>query len=394
MIFYEYIKSITDAWLNEVKAIMKDEGVLLFFVFLPIAYPFLYSWIYNNEVAREVPVVLVDDSHSAISREFSRKFDASPDVSIALRCNNIADAKDAIGKGQAYGILYIPRDFSNKIGRMEQAHVSVYCDMSYMLTYKAILITANEVSLDMGAKIQTQRLGSPTSREAEISSHPLLFDEVPIFNTTSGYGNFILPGVLILVIQQAMILGVGMIAGTERERKYKNYAAKDDSLLSHALAIIKGKSLCYLMIFSIMLAWVTLIIPRIFGFVTMAHGSDLLLFFAPYLLSCVLFSIVISELVRYRESVMLVVVFSSVPLLFMSGVSWPQTSIPGVWQGLSSIFPSTYAVRGFIRLNSMGALISDIKPEFYALWTQVAVYFCIALFVIWRRVRVATRIEK
>ena len=52
---------------NELKAIAKDEGVLLFFILLPIAYPLLYSWIYNNEVVREVPVAIVDDSHSALS---------------------------------------------------------------------------------------------------------------------------------------------------------------------------------------------------------------------------------------------------------------------------------------------------------------------------------------
>lgn len=375
---------------NELKAIAKDEGVLLFFILLPIAYPLLYSWIYNNEVVREVPVAIVDDSHSALSREFSSKMDASPDVCVAYQCASIEEAKRLIGQGKTYGIIYLPADFARKVGRHEQAHVSVYCDMSYMLTYKAIFTTATAVSQEMGAEIQRQLLGNKTEREGEVATQPLTFDEVPIFNTTGGYGNFILPGVLVLIIQQAMLLGVGMIAGTEREASFAAYRRRGKgSALWQAVDILGGKSLAYITIFSVMLAWITLVVPRIFGFVSLVHGSDLLLFFTPYLLSCVFFAITFSELVRYRESVMLVVVFTSVPLLFMSGISWPQSNIPRVWQGVSTLFPSTYGIRGFVRMSSMGALLPDVAREYRSLWVQTVFYLCTATMIMWRRVKMA-----
>lgn len=376
---------------TELKAIIKDEGVLLFFLFLPIAYPLLYSWIYNNEVVREVPVALIDDSHSSLSRTFAEKLDASPDVSVAYKCSDMLEAKSLVGHSKVYGIVYIPANFDRNIGRMEQSHVSVYCDMSYMLTYKAIYSAATAVALDMGANIQKRLLGNKTDREDEISTSPLAFDEVPIFNTTGGYGNFILPGVLILIIQQAILLGVGMISGTEREKGFANYAAKEGtSQLMRAAGILCGKSSAYALIFSVMLAWITLVVPHIFGFVSMVHGKDLFLFLTPYLLSCIFFAITFSELVRYRESVMLIVVFTSVPLLFMSGVSWPQSNIPGVWQGVSVLFPSTFGIRGFLRMSSMGALLPDIATEFKALWLQVIVYASTALFTIWHRVRMGS----
>ena len=141
---------------------------MLFFIFLPIGYPLIYSWIYNNEVAREVSVVLIDNSHSAKSREFAQKYDASPDVCIAYRSGNMSEAKSLIGRGKAYGIIYIPHDFDKDLGRHTQAHISVYCDMSYMLAYKAIFQTATAVSSAMGSS----------------DFSPLLFEEVPIFNVT------------------------------------------------------------------------------------------------------------------------------------------------------------------------------------------------------------------
>lgn len=368
-------------FLSELKTIFRDEGVMLFFLFLPIAYPLIYSWIYNNEVVREVPVAVVDNSRSALSREFTRKFDASPDVSVALQCRDMAEARKAIAHGEAYGILCFPHDLESRVGRMEQGHVSVYCDMSYMLTYKAVYQTATQISSVMGTELQARMLGKPTAREEEISLKPLDFDEVPIFNTTGGYGNFILPGVLVLIIQQAMLLGVGMIAGTRRER------GETPAGFADGIAAIFGRGAAYLLVFSVMLAWITLVVPRFFGFVSMVHAADILLFFIPYLLACIFFSMLVSEMVRYRESVMLVVVFSSIALLFMSGVSWPQSSIPPFWQGVSSLFPSTFAIRGFIRMSSMGALLGDCLPEYICLWLQTLLYFLIVVFVCLLRTR-------
>lgn len=380
------------------KMILKDEGVILFFFFLPIAYPLIYSWIYNNEVVREVPVVIVDDSHSFMSREFARKFDASPDVCVAYHSKTMSEAQSLIGHGKAYGILYFPQDFEKKLGRMEQAHVGVYCDMSYMLTYKAIFQTATAISSSMGAEIQTQLSGNKTDREDEITTKPLDFEDVPIFNTTGGYGNFVLPGVLVLIIQQALVLGVGMIAGTRREKfraiqkgkSVEESPVPDSCSLPQgygALSTLAGQSLAYLLIFSVMLAWITLVVPHLFGFVSMVHGKDLLLFFTPYLLACIFMAITVSPLIRYRESVILVVVFTSVPLLFLSGVSWPQNNIPGVWQGVSWLFPSTFAVRGFIRMSSMGALLNDVSTEYIVLWIQTLIYFTMALIITHMRVR-------
>ncbi len=375
------ISAITYAWVSELKTIVKDQGVLLFFIFLPLAYPLIYSWIYTNEVVREVPVVLVDDSHSALSREFARKFDASPDVSIAYQCRSVAEAQNVIGHGKAYGILYFPADFQEKNGRMEQTHVSVYCDMSYMLTYKAIFQTATNISGEMGAGLQKKMLGKYTKREEEISTKPLAFDDVPIFNVTGGYGNFILPAVLVLIIQQALALGIGMLAGTEREQQFTNYKGKNP------VTILTGKTLAVGCIFAVMLAWITLVVPHIFGFVSMVHGWDLLQFLTPYLLACIFFAICISELVRYRESVILVVVFSSIILLFLSGVSWPMSAVPPFWEGVATIFPSTNAIRGFVRMSSMGALLPDVAHEYHRLWIQTVVYAFLALYVVWRRAK-------
>mgnify|MGYP004687608125 FL=1 len=97
----------------------------------------------------------------------------------------------------------------------------------------------------------------------------------------------------------------------------------------------------------------------------------------------------LSCLVRYRENVMLLVVFTSVPLLFMTGISWPQSNIPAFWQGVAWVFPSTFGVRGFLRISSMGASLADILPEFRALWIQTGIYFLATCLVFRQQIRSA-----
>ena len=134
-------------WRQEMLQVFKDEGVLIFFIIVPLVYPLLYSWIYNNETVHEVPVVVVDDSHTSLSRQFIRMCDASPDVHVAYYAQDLDEAKSLVSRQLVRGVYLIPSDFETKVNRMEQATISVYCDMSLMLTYKAIFQTAQLVSM-------------------------------------------------------------------------------------------------------------------------------------------------------------------------------------------------------------------------------------------------------
>ena len=376
-----YIIDVAKVWMHEYRQIFKDEGTLLFVILVPLLYPVLYSWIYNNEVVKEVPVAVVDCSHSAMAREFVRHCDASSDVKVAYRCNSLEEAKDLVGHQKVYGVIYMPEDFGTRLGRMEQAHVSVYCNMGLMLTYKAIFQTCTAVAADLNSRIQIELSGAYTAREGDITASPINVRDVPMFNNTGGYGNFILPGVLVLVLQQVLLLGIGMAYGTSYEKhgfvRLKPMLERNFGLSR----IMVGRTLGFFVLFVMLSAWVLLAIPCIFNFVHIMPRGEFLLFTIPYLLACIFFAITFSFIVRQRENVMLLVVFTSVPFLFMSGVSWPKSNIPEIWQLTSYLFPSTFGIQGFIKLNTMGCLFSDVWPEIKALWMQVIVYGALATLV-------------
>ena len=361
-IFHKIIQALNDAayiWRQEFKQVLRDEGVLIFCVIVPLVYPLLYSWVYNNETVREVPVVVVDMSHSHQSRQFIRMCDASPDVKVISHALDLDEAKSLVSRQVAKGIYYIPEDFATKLNRMEQSTISVYCDMALMLTYKAIYQTAMAVSSKMGAQMQVALAGNYTAREDVITVSPLEVEEVPMFNPQGGYGTSVLPAVLMLIIQQTLALGIGLAAGTARESNPDGDLVPAHPAYSGIYRIVGGKALCYLMVYAVMGTYLVAVVPKLFGFMQLAPWQNLMALMVPYLLA--------------------------------SGVSWPQSNIPGAWQGVSWLFPSTFGVRAYLRLNSMGASIGDVTSELRCLWVQVAFYFGMACLVYGHQLRETRR---
>lgn len=379
---------ILTVWRYEFKRIIHDEGVLVFFLAVPLLYPLLYSYLYNNEIVTEVPAVVVNDSHSSLSREFIRKVDATADIRIVAQCADMEEAKEMLHRNEAYAIVYIPSSFDNKLSEGQQATINVYSDMSGFLYYKAIYSACVEVSLDMNSDIKAEHLNGATDKQIKTFSYPIEYRYVPMFNTQSGFASFLIPAVLILIIQQTMVLGVGMLAGDERERikKGKNIYSSNDN---KPIQIVLGRAGAYWGIYAIISAYLVCIIPLIFNLVHIWQWKTLLPFMSIYITACVFFSMTLSILSRDRESLILVFVFMSIPLLFMSGLSWPVQSMPLIWKTLSHLFPSTFGITGYIRISEMGAVTTDVHYELIALCVQSIVYFMTTCILYRRRYRKA-----
>ena len=362
-------------WKEEFRTTFRDQGVLIFFILVPLAYPLIYAFIYTNETLRDVPVAVVDNSRSSMSREYLRKVDATPDVHIISHCADMEEAQLLMKERRAYGIIYVPDDFSDKIVRGEQTQVSIFCDMSGLLYYKCILLANTEVSLEMNANIKTQRAGNTTDRQDEITAYPIAYQDVALYNPTNGFAAFLIPAVLILIIQQTLLLGIGLSAGTAREKNQFRNLVPINRHYNGTLRIVLGKGLSYFLVYALVSVYVLCVVPWLFSLNQIAIPGELALFITPYLAACIFFAMTASVVIRNRETCMLLFVFTSVPLLFLSGISWPAASIPPFWKYISYIFPSTFGINGYVRINSMGATLNEVETEYQALWLQAGIYF-------------------
>ena len=373
----KWFLNILDVWRHELIRALKDEGVIVFFLVVPLLYPPLYAYLYSNEAVKEVPTLAIDNCKTSLSREFLRNVDASADIKIVGHCADMQEAQELIREHKAYCLIYVPSEFQKNLLEGKQSVVELYSDMSGLLYYKAVLSSCTEVSLSMNQDIKAQRLVGATKEQAETFAYPIKYKYVPMFNTQSGFATFLIPAVLIMIIQQTLVLGIGMLMGDEEEKRRKGIVIEylQDK---KPLTILLGKTGVYMCVYALVTVYLVCIVPRLFGLIHIWQWQEMIAFLFPYVLACIFFSIIISTFAKDRESFIVLFVFMSIPMLFMTGISWPGSSIPAVWKALSYAFPSTLGVNGFVRISEMGALLEDVRPELIGLWIQTAIFFLIA----------------
>lgn len=378
--------------LDEYRMILRDSGLAVIFLGATLIYPILYSSIYRNETIHDMSIAVIDESQSYRARELARRLDATPDLKVTYQLNNLEEAKDLFFKQKIHGIVYIPKEYSKKINRNEQATVSIYCDMSSFMYYRTMMLGTNLGILESGKDIKIERLNVAgiTGRTAEISVAPFRYEKNILFNESMRFASFLLPVVLVLIIQQTLFFGITMLTGTLREEKLASIDPKMRQK-DKFFPTIFGKVLCYFSMYIVICAYILLVIPRIFQLPHIGNQLDIIRFFTPFLLAVIFFSMLISIFIRNRETAMIIFPFISLVLLFLSGLSWPESNMPWFWRSFGMIFPSTFGIQGYLKINSMGAGLEQVKFEHIALWIQTAVYFLATVFAYRIQMRTAVK---
>lgn len=368
---------------RELHLLLSDLGVTILLLIVPVVYPFLYSLIYYPEVVRDLPVAVVDLSQTADSRAFIRKLNATPDLDIRYENISMEEAAEKFRKRENRGIILIPETYSSDLALGRQAVVSLYADMEFFLYYKAMVMGAGLVSIEEGNDIQVKRLlnAGLSERQAEVFSNPFVISGSAIANPAGGFASYGIPAALMLIIQQTLVLAIGIMAGTARERHKMGTLIPCDLRRMGTLRMVMGKSAAYFFIYAVMSFYMLGAIPAWFGYPDKAGFSQLVALMVPYLLSAIFFGLSLSVFFKNRETPMLLYLFLSLPLLFLSGIIWPLSNMSPVWQAVRSIFPSSHAMLGYIKMNSLGADISETSHEIAMLWKLTAFYFITACLV-------------
>ncbi len=380
--YFKHLQIILSVTMEEYKRLLKDSGVMLIFLIATLVYPLLYGVIYLKETIHDMPIAVVDHSNSAHSRELIRALDATPDLKVSYILSNMDEVKDALYKRQIHGAIYIPSDYSTKINRMEQATVSSYADMSSFLFYRTLTLGTNFAIMELGDQVKMERLNSAgiTGRQAEVAANPFKSNAVILFNEPMGYASFLLPALLILIIHQTLLFGISMSAGTAREENTLRTLVPPKSRKT-VYHVVVGKSLCYFSWYLVVASYILGVIPRLFNLPHIGDPIDLLTLIIPFLLAAIFFAMTLSVFVRNRETGFVVFLFTSLIFMFLSGSSWPLSSVSPFWRTFSMMIPSTFGINGYIKINSMGAELSQISMEYIGLWVQTAFYFSTTVIV-------------
>jgi ABC-2 type transport system permease protein len=376
----EGFRSLPRICMRELQLIFSDVGVMILIFAVPLIYPVLYSFIYYPEVVRDLPIAVIDMSHSSESRKFIRDIDATPDLKVTTGSVSMKEAILMFKKREIKGIVQIPESFSSDIALQRQTTISAYADMEFFLYYKAMLSGTSFVALETGNKIQIKNLMNSglTQKQAEITAEPVKFIDNAMANQAGGFASYGIPAALILIIQQTLIIAIGILAGTARERHIFGTLVPLDRKRMGALRLVMGKAAAYFIIYALLCVYMLGIIPEWFGYGQSAGFIQLIALISPFILSSIFLGLTLSVIFKNRESAMMLYLFTSIPLLFLSGIIWPLSNFGKIWLTVREIFPSSNAIFGYIKMNSLGATIFETRKEIMTLWIQTGIYFITA----------------
>lgn len=374
-----WFKSLFRVWRREIRLVFTDIGVLLFFFALPLAYPIVYTLIYNPEVVKKIDTVVVDNCRTADSREFVRNLGATQGFNIIGYASDMQEARRAWMEKKAYGVVEIPAEFSRKIGRGEQAVCSFYSDMSLLLRYRQYLFSLTDLQMHEVTAITARRLADGGLLTSTVGGLPVNTQANFLGDVSQGFASFVMPGIVVLILQQSLLLGITMIAGTAADRRRKNKGYDPLDYETGTLATVLGKSLCYLMIYLPLSYYILELIPWMFSLPHIGRFMDFMPLIFVMLLATSFLGQTLQVFVRERESSLLVIVFTSVVFLFLSGLTWPRYAFSPFWKMISDLVPATWGMEGFIRINSNGSTLADVSHYYMGLWALTGLYFISAV---------------
>ena len=289
---------------RELLLVFRDEGVVIFFLLLNAVYPVLYALIYNPEVVRDERVVVIDDNRTAMSRDLIRRMDATQEVAIVGYAANMEEAREAMYRKDCYGILHVPRDFAQSVTRGEQGHISLYCDMSVMMRYKAMFTALTNVTQAMG----NERLAAKIEPLTSMGGSIIESRQVPVGNPAMGIASAVLLFILPLVLQQSMILGIAMLHGGSIERRRRNGGRDPMAIEAGPAATIIGKMMCHQIVYVLPVIYVLHYVPLMFGFPQYGDLLHIICLAVPFIIVVSLMGQTLQAVVNERESVFLLFV--------------------------------------------------------------------------------------
>jgi len=382
---FEFLRETFRMCMKEYRDIFKDKGVLFIFIGSIIFYSILYPVAYSNEVLKEIPTAVINQDHSAMSRQLVRMIDAGDYIKVTSNPISIDQAKKEFYRGDIYGVVLIPKGFEKKVLRGEQSSISAYCDTGYILMYRQLLtgIKYSANTLSAGIEIKRMMSGGLSQKEAMAKRESVKLVSYTLFNPSGGYGAYVMPAVLLLLLQQTMLIGIGMLGGTSREKNAWNYLVPD-GMKNGPAPVIAGKGLAFISIYMVHAVYIFGVIFKAFSYPQRGQILDLVVFIVSYLVSTVFFGLAISAFFRNRETSIMFVLITSIPFILFAGFSWPIEAIPGWIRMMSLLVPGVSGMEGFLKISQMGASLSETLVELWRMWILAGIYFIIACFYIGR----------
>lgn len=382
-------------------------SVLLIAIGGTVGYSLLYNMLYLPNTVKEIPVAVVDESKTQLSRKYTSYLNATEGVNVYGNPADYITARKLLNTEKVRGIIYIPADFEKRIGQGKESVFQLYGTTTSLLYYLKIQSSAVGVMTQINDEYRQQiaRRLPPAGQLALAKAPTVAVTGIPLYNQQGGYATFLIPVVFIVALFQTMLMAIGVYTGERKNTNVKNNERKEKiskknnsknngnkgySKLCHknnwACTLVNTNLwqqpiILFTALYALLSIFVIGLVPIIFNLPALGNLLQIFPFILLFLLVTAIAGTLLSKFIPDSESITLIVPFFSVGLIFLSGMSFPREQMPIFWQALYYVFPCSPAITGYIKLNSMGAPLASAGPEIITLVLQGIIYGILLIYI-------------
>lgn len=345
-------RSFGGAFVGTFAGIFKHRPLSSTILLAVVAYAFYYPMAYVGQTPVKLPVAVVDQDHSALSRRLVQEMNATRALDASVVTASPAEAERMLRNGEVDAVMHIPERFESSLIHGDAKGVGLYLNGAYL-----VRATAMGKALGGAAAAAAEKALTPVIEATRLLERAPTVVQRPLYNTTDGYGSYAVPAVSAIILQQTLLLGAALFAGLRRETGAQPLSTRSFLGLWAALTLIGSvASLFY------------------FGFVfwfqdypRMGDLFGIILAVPVFAASVSALGLAIGSLFDRHERAMQILVGTSVPLFFLGGAAWPLFLMPQPLAWLARLSPSTSAIQAFVKLNAAGASVAEVAPELLTL---------------------------
>jgi ABC-2 type transport system permease protein len=363
-------RGIGEVFIAEWRRVLGIRGALGVLFLAPLVYGIFYPQPYLTQILRKIPIAVVDNDLSDLSRSIVQTLDASGAVSVTVRAGTLGEAHAALDRGEAFAVVGIPPGAQRDVLKGVPVHIPIYADATYLFVFRTtangIAVAINTLSSELaaGGARPDGSLVQATLAAASPAS-PLL---QPIFNPVGGYASYVVPAAFVLILQQTLLIGAAMLTGLALTQA-----------AGGAFANVVGRGVAHLTLYLPAIALYFIVLPRLYGFSTLGQPLQLFALASVFILATSFMGQAVGAWFKRPETATLLVLGTSLPQFFLTGFSWPRDAIPKPVLAFGEIFPSDLAIDGIVRIGQLGASPWEVARDWRGLWLLAIVYFVLAV---------------
>jgi ABC-2 type transport system permease protein len=334
---------VAGAFTAEWRRVLAIRGAFSLLVLAPLIYGVYYPQPYLNQILRKVPIAVVDNDLTELSRRIVETLDASGAVEVAVRANTFAEARAALDRGKAFAVVGVPPGTERDVLKGTTVLLPVYADATYLFIFRStatgIATAITTLSAELAARGARIESSLVQAKLAAVRPADILLQ--PVFNPVGGYASYIVPAAFVL--------------------------------------ILLGRGIAHLTIYSPALALYFIVLPRFYGFSTLGSPAQLLVLASLFIMATSFLGQAVGAWFKHPETPTLIFLGTSLPQFFTTGFAWPREAIPEPVRAAGMVFPADLAIDGIVRINQLGARLWDVVHVWGGLWLLAVVYFALAV---------------